>query len=300
MNKSDFSHEKIKFFHHVSFDDINQRMKIMGIIPEHKEFQKSLNKVQKIKTDKINPEMLPCYQSALLNFPQEQHLFRKLNFLKYRAKNLFANTDVKYPEAKKKLANHIHRKSLEVRNQIAECNFRLATQIMKHKNAMQDGNSTEQMLSDAYFDVLKAVDYFNWTLGHRFSTYATWVVKKNFFRDAKTKMNQAEKVAYLDDSRAEMIEDRGTGEADEKNHESRQCLIKRLIGMLVRENIGTDRVRQAYVLEKYFGVNGRDKMTLEQISEEVGVTKERVRQLKEKGLEWIRGKVEELGLSIDD
>jgi hypothetical protein len=62
MNKSDFSHEKIKFFHHVSFDDINQRMKIMGIIPEHKEFQKSLNKVQKIKTDKINPEMLPCYE----------------------------------------------------------------------------------------------------------------------------------------------------------------------------------------------------------------------------------------------
>ena len=70
--------------------------------------------------------------------------------------------------------------------------------------------------------------------------------------------------------------------------------------MLVRENIGTDRVRQAYVLEKYFGVNGRDKMTLEQISDEVGVTKERVRQLKEKGLEWIREKVEELGLSIDD
>jgi DNA-directed RNA polymerase sigma subunit (sigma70/sigma32) len=54
------------------------------------------------------------------------------------------------------------------------------------------------------------------------------------------------------------------------------------------------------VLEKYFGVNGRDKMTLEQISEEVGVTKERVRQLKEKGLEWIREKVLELGLSIDD
>ena len=300
MNNSDCVHEKIKFFHHASFDDINQRNKIMERIPEYKEFQKSLSKVQKIKTDKINPEMLPCYQSALLNFQQEQHLFKKLNFLKYRAKNLFSNVNCKHLEAKHKLANHLYRKALAVRNQIAECNFRLATQIMKHKNAIQDGNNTEQMLSDAYFDVLKAVDYFNWTLGHRFSTYATWVVKKNFFRDAKTKMNQSEKVSFLDDSRAEMIEDRGTGEADEKDHESRQCLIKRLIGMLVRENIGTDRVRQAYVLEKYFGVNGRDKMTLEQISDEVGVTKEIVRQLKEKGLEWIREKVEELGLSIDD
>ena len=107
MNNSDCVHEKIKFFHHASFDDINQRNKIMERIPEYKEFQKSLSKVQKIKTDKINPEMLPCYQSALLNFQQEQHLFKKLNFLKYRAKNLFSNVNCKHLEAKHKHANHL-------------------------------------------------------------------------------------------------------------------------------------------------------------------------------------------------
>jgi DNA-directed RNA polymerase sigma subunit (sigma70/sigma32) len=52
-------------------------------------------------------------------------------------------------------------------------------------------------------------------------------------------------------------------------------------------------------LEKYFGVNGRDKMTLEQISDEIGVTKERVRQLKERGLEWIRQRVEQMGITMD-
>ena len=86
----------------------------------------------------------------------------------------------------------------------------------------------------------------------------------------------------------------------EKTQSSQKNLIRKLIGMLVRENIGTDRIRQAYVLEQYFGVNGREKLTLEQISETVGVTKERVRQLKEKGLQWIREKVEELGIEIDD
>jgi RNA polymerase sigma factor (sigma-70 family) len=182
---------------------------------------------------------------------------------------------------------------------IAESNFRLATQIMKHKKGNQDSN-TESVLSDAYWDVLKAVEYFNWTLGLRFSTYATWVVKKNYFREAKNKQTNSEKLTFLDDSRAENIEDRNGISSEEKNQEARQYMVNKLINLLIKENIGTDRARQAYVLENYFGVNGRKKLTLEQISSQIGVTKERVRQLKEKGLQWIRQKVNDLNLNMED
>jgi DNA-directed RNA polymerase sigma subunit (sigma70/sigma32) len=125
-------------------------------------------------------------------------------------------------------------------------------------------------------------------------------VKKNFFRNIKLKSTNSENVTFIDDGMSEIIEEKGTAEIDKKNHESKQNLINKLIQMLVNENIGTDRVRQASVLEKYFGVNGREKMTLEQISAEYGVTKERVRQLKEKGLEWIREKALELNITMDD
>jgi RNA polymerase primary sigma factor len=107
-------------------------------------------------------------------------------------------------------------------------------------------------------------------------------------------------LTFLDDSRAENIEDRNGISSEEKNQEARQYMVNKLINLLIKENIGTDRARQAYVLENYFGVNGRKKLTLEQISAQIGVTKERVRQLKEKGLQWIRQKVNDLNLNMED
>ena len=102
------------------------------------------------------------------------------------------------------------------------------------------------------------------------------------------------------DEKTEIVESRTSDYEDCRDEFSRKKIIKSLIGLLVRENLGTDRVRQAYVLENYYGVNGRAKKTLEQISEEIGVTKERVRQLKEKGLEWIREKTQAMQLEYDN
>jgi RNA polymerase primary sigma factor len=225
-----------------------------------------------------------------------------MNFYKYRAKVLLSTINPMNPsDIKLKNVEDFIAKAKSVRNQIAESNFRLATQVMKHRySGSNEQSQNDTLLSDAYYDVLKAVDYFNWTLGHKFSTYATWVVKKNFFRDAKQKMAQSEKVTYFDESTPEFIDEKSSGYENERDHKSRQTIIFKLIGLLVKENLGTDRVRQAYVLENYFGVNGRDKKTLEQISDEIGVTKERVRQLKEKGLEWIRSKVIDMGLDYSN
>jgi RNA polymerase primary sigma factor len=290
----------LRYFHDASFNDIKKRKEITAEMPDHESFIKGLEKIEKIKAAKISPEMIPCYKSPLLTFGQEQHLFRKMNYFKYRAKNIIASINPQNPSVVKiQNAEYMIQQARQVRNIIAESNFRLATQIMKHRQANSKEVVQTEILSDAYFDVIKAVDYFNWTLGHKFSTYATWVVKKNFFRDSKQKKSQSDKFVPLDD-KTEIIESRSSDYEDVRDDGSRKKIIKSLIGLLVRENLGTDRVRQAYVLENYFGVNGRAKKTLEQISDEIGVTKERVRQLKEKGLEWIREKVENMQLEYDN
>jgi RNA polymerase primary sigma factor len=46
--------------------------------------------------------------------------------------------------------------------------------------------------------------------------------------------------------------------------------------------------REGYVLRLYFGLIGSKGMTLEQIGRQIGVTRERVRQIKERGLEKLR------------
>ena len=100
----------------------------------------------------------------------------------------------------------------------------------------------------------------------------------------------------MDESHAEMLNSRGEGYEQEKEYTERQELVKTLLKLLSEGDDGTDRNRQVRVLEHYFGVNGNNRQTLQQISDEIGVTKERVRQLKEKGLNWIRQKIEELGI----
>jgi RNA polymerase primary sigma factor len=48
------------------------------------------------------------------------------------------------------------------------------------------------------------------------------------------------------------------------------------------------RPREAQVLRLYFGFDGADPMTLESIGQRLGITRERVRQIKERGLSRIR------------
>lgn len=289
----------LRVFYHPSFDDSEQKKNILSDIPGLEKFAKEEKKVRKLCNANISSEMRPCYESPLLNFEQEQHLFRKMNYFKHRAKKLILGINLNRLCEKriKNIEEHL-KIAMAIRNQIAESNFRLATQILKGQITFYREHSlTDSLLSDGYFDVLKAVDYFDWTKGYRFSTYTTWVIKKNFFRDSKQKITYAERFTYLDDAHAENINSRGND--DEAEYVDRQQLVKKLLDLLSKGDKSTDRDRQVRVLQNYFGVNGSERKTLEQISQEIGVTKERVRQLKEKGLQWIKQKVIELDIECD-
>jgi RNA polymerase primary sigma factor len=52
--------------------------------------------------------------------------------------------------------------------------------------------------------------------------------------------------------------------------------------------LGTLKDREAKILRLYFGLDGQDPKTLEEIGTELGITRERVRQIKEKALARLR------------
>jgi RNA polymerase primary sigma factor len=56
----------------------------------------------------------------------------------------------------------------------------------------------------------------------------------------------------------------------------------------VRAALGSLREREANVLRLYFGIDRDESLTLEEIGEQMGITRERVRQIKEKALRRIR------------
>jgi len=63
----------------------------------------------------------------------------------------------------------------------------------------------------------------------------------------------------------------------------------RALANVIQEALGTLKEREARVLRLYYGLEeGKDAMTLEEIGELLGITRERVRQIKEKALIRLR------------
>ena len=63
--------------------------------------------------------------------------------------------------------------------------------------------------------------------------------------------------------------------------------------------IGALTERQRRVIERRYGLNGSEVATLEQLAGELGVTRERVRQIQAEALEKLRARLRVRGLSRD-
>ncbi len=62
----------------------------------------------------------------------------------------------------------------------------------------------------------------------------------------------------------------------------------RALSLTIEEALGTLKEREAKVLRLYFGLDAQDPMTLEEIGSLLNITRERVRQIKEKALVRLR------------
>ena len=63
---------------------------------------------------------------------------------------------------------------------------------------------------------------------------------------------------------------------------------------LVHEMVGTLDARERAILRQRFGLDGDDRKTLEEIGEQFGVTRERIRQIEELALRKLRKRMQEI------
>src|SRR5262249_16665217 len=88
-----FLDHPIEYLHHPSFDDKAMEQAILDDMPDAEAFEEARRKLR-IPKDAL-PELMSNYEMPLLTKEQEQHLFRKMNFLKYKAAKLV--DDMKLP-----------------------------------------------------------------------------------------------------------------------------------------------------------------------------------------------------------
>src|SRR5262249_2304544 len=78
--------QPLECLHHDSFDDPLLEGAIVAPMPGAEEYEASRREMRVPKD--VPPELAPLYGVPLLNKEQEQHLFRQMNFLKYKAGRL--------------------------------------------------------------------------------------------------------------------------------------------------------------------------------------------------------------------
>lgn len=225
----------------------------------------------------------------LLSPSGEAFLFRKMNYLKHCAevaRQAIVDGD-QTQEARYRFEDCLE-DAENLRNHIAECNLRLVISI-----ARKFATSTcdfDELMSEGNEILLKAITKFDYSRGYRFSTYATHSVQRHFYRYTQRK-HKRDSVEYR--SAVEVLNELPQAEADELIEQWVQE-EQRMAALITRMAERLDE-REHRIVTARFGLstNGVTK-TLRELSAELGLSKERVRQLQMAAVEKLRDLFDDL------
>lgn len=240
----------------------------------------------------LPPYLASLYEIPLLTREQEQHLFRKYNYLKYKANKL--RNELDYERPKSSLMDEIeelHEQIIDTKNQIARCNLRLVVSIAK-RHVKPDQNFFE-LVSDGNLSLLRAVEKFDYARGNKFSTYASWAIMKNFARTIPGEYRQRDRFRTSYDELFDLTQEKRTNPTIEENlQQDRISKIQRVLSRL-------DERERAIIVGRFGLDHTKEPQTLKEVGEELGVTKERIRQIEARALTKLRQAVQEEKIALE-
>jgi RNA polymerase primary sigma factor/RNA polymerase sigma factor len=239
-------------------------------------------KAPKVRLPKgLPPYLASLYEVPLLDRQQEAHLFRKMNFLKYKAYRLRQRLDRDRPRVS--LMDRIERlygEAVATKNEIIRANLRLVVAIAKrHVGPMED---FFDLVSDGNMSLIRAAEKFDFAQGNKFSTYATWAIMRNF---ARTIPNERRHHDRFRPSPTEVLSSSRDERTDQHELETAQTRRESQVGKI----LGYLDQREQEIIVRRFGLAaGQEPLTLKEVGAVMGVTKERVRQLEARAMTKLR------------
>ena len=227
------------------------------------------------------------------------------------------------PEREKELSKIIQspnvtdRQKQEIYQEILEGNLRFVITVAK--NYQNQGVDFSDLVAEGNIGLMKAIQNFDWSKNLRFISYAVWWIRQSILqslnehsrtiripvnviqdlykekkRSDKEGDNISDRFANLPytinletqinedgDTLIDLIENPNSTKPDEIFNGDKQLKD----GLFSIMNILDERERQ--IVEDYYGISGTPR-TLEDIGNDFNLTKERVRQIKEKALRKLR------------
>ena len=185
----------------------------------------------------------------------------------------------------------------DTRRRLVEKNLRLVVSVAKRYRGM--GLPFEELIQEGNIGLMTAVERFDPEMGDRFSTYATWWVRQAIGRAIADKGRvvrlpvhageKARKTARVRNALSAQLGREPTYEEvaselrefveDEGASEMPDGVIRQMENARLIEAIEGITDRERHVLVRRYGLDGRESATLAELGEELGTTRERVRQL---------------------
>jgi RNA polymerase primary sigma factor len=223
------------------------------------------------------------------------------------------------------------------KRRLIECNLRLVMSITR--NYTKAGVPLLDLIQEGNLGLIRAVEKFDYRMGYKLSTYATWWIRQAVTRalsdqgrTIRLPVHVAEQVRRAQRARRqlaqklnrdpspdeiaqeagftpervrdlfELIEDPvsletpvGDGESmvadlieDEKSESPDTATAEHARSAELAEAIDRLNPRMRHVVLRRFGLDGRPPQTLEEVGNELGITRERVRQLETRALKELR------------
>ena len=223
------------------------------------------------------------------------------------------------------------------KRRLIECNLRLVMSITRRYT--KAGVPLLDLIQEGNLGLIRAVEKFDYRMGYKLSTYATWWIRQSVSRaladqgrTIRLPVHVAEQVRRVQRSRRqlaqklnrdpstteiatdsgfteervqelfELIEDPvsletpvGDGESmvgdlieDEKSESPDGATAAHARTVELAEAIDRLNPRMKHVVLRRFGLDGRPPQTLEEVGQEMGITRERVRQLETRALKELR------------
>jgi RNA polymerase primary sigma factor len=233
------------------------------------------------------------------------------------------------------------------KRRLIECNLRLVMSITR--NYINSGVPLLDLIQEGNLGLIRAVEKFDYRLGFKLSTYATWWIRQAVTRaiadqgrtirlpvhvvDQVRRVMRARRILTQKLNRDplpeeiaaesgielkrvqelfDLVEDPvsletpvGDGDSlygdmleDENSEQPHDALADLLRGVELQEALASLNDRMRHVLELRFGLNGQVPKTLEEVGTELGVTRERVRQLESRALRELQAVAPELRLYL--
>lgn len=177
----------------------------------------------------------------------------------------------KYPsltaEEEKTLAQMIKNGSKEAKEILIQCNLKLVVSIAR-KMLHTGGLSLGDLIQEGNLGLITAIEKYNYKLGYRFSTYATWWIKQSMFKTISEQSHSMKIPVYVQETLSKYSKVKAEMEKDNTQNISNEKIAEKMNIEPDKINLYLNAFSKMLSLDGNFDGNGQNDLSLSEVIED--------------------------------